>query len=145
MLPRAYEYASRDHALWMSDFHKAGDTGLARYFDLGEGPVDEMADDSTYYPDVIRWLLAHPDAHTDFLVSAPDSPDAAESLAMLLEFDDHTTKIAGDGPAALEAIETFKPDLILLDIGLPGMNGYQVAQKIRETHGNTITLIAIRA
>jgi alpha,alpha-trehalase len=76
-LPRAYEYASRDYALWMSDFHKAGDTGLARYFDLGEGPVEEMADDSTYYPDVIRWLLAHPDVHTDFLVSAPDNPNAA--------------------------------------------------------------------
>jgi len=60
-LPRAYGYASRDHALWLSDFHKAGDTGLARYFDLGEGPVEEMADDNTHYPDVIRWLLAHPE------------------------------------------------------------------------------------
>jgi alpha,alpha-trehalase len=76
-LHRGYEYASRDHALWTSSFHKAGDTGLARYYDLGDGPVEEMADDSTYYPDVIRWLLAHPDVHTDFLVSAPDNPDAA--------------------------------------------------------------------
>lgn len=81
-LARAYGYASRDHALWMSDFHKAGDTGLARYFDLGEGPVDEMADDSTYYPDVIRWLLAHPEVHSDFLVSTPDSPDAAEQARL---------------------------------------------------------------
>lgn len=77
-LARAYAFASRDHALWMSGFHKAGDTGLARYYDLGEGPVEEMADDSTYYPDVIRWLLAHPEVHTDFLVNAPDNPDAAE-------------------------------------------------------------------
>jgi len=75
-LPRAYGYASRDHALWTSDFHKAGDTGLARYFDLGEGPVEEMADDSTYYPDVIRWLLAHPEVKTDFLANGPDNPDA---------------------------------------------------------------------
>jgi alpha,alpha-trehalase len=81
-LPRAYDYASRDHALWMMDFHKAGDTGLARYYDLGEGPVDEMADDSTYYPDVIRWLLDHPEVHTDFLVTGPDNPDAA-AQAML--------------------------------------------------------------
>jgi alpha,alpha-trehalase len=76
-LARSYDFATRDHALWMTDFHKAGGTGLARYYDLGEGPVEEMADDSTYYPDVIRWLLAHPDVHTDFLVNAPDNPDTA--------------------------------------------------------------------
>jgi alpha,alpha-trehalase len=81
-LARAYSFALRDHALWWSDFHKAGDTGLARYYDLGEGPVEEMADDSTYYPDVIRWLLAHPEVHTDFLVSEPDSPDAAEQAEL---------------------------------------------------------------
>ena len=77
-LARSYGFASRDHALWMTDFHKAGGTGLARYHDLGEGSVEEMADDSTYYSDVIRWLLVHPDVHTDFLVSAPDNPDATE-------------------------------------------------------------------
>ena len=81
-LQRSYVFASRDHALWMTDFHKAGNTGLARYYDLGEGPVEEMADDSTYYSDVIRWLLAHPDAHTDFLVSAADDPDAAEQAQL---------------------------------------------------------------
>jgi len=75
-LHRGFEYASRDHTLWDAPFHRAGSTGLARYFDLGEGPVEEMADDSTYYPDVIRWLLAHPDVHTDFLVTGPDNPDA---------------------------------------------------------------------
>ena len=77
-IAKAYPFAVRDHALWLSDFHKAGNTGLARYYDLGDGPVEEMADDSTYYPDVIRWLLAHPDVHTDYLVTAPDNPDAAE-------------------------------------------------------------------
>jgi len=81
-LHRGYEYASRDHALWTASFHKAGDTGLARYYDLGDGPVEEMADDSTYYPDVIRWLLAHPDAHADFLVTGPDNPDAAARASL---------------------------------------------------------------
>ena len=81
-LAKAYGFAVRDHALWMSDFHKAGDTGLARYYDLGDGPVEEMADDSTYYPDAIRWLLAHPDVHTDFLMNAPDAPDAAEKAKL---------------------------------------------------------------
>ena len=71
-LANAYEYAVKDHALWLSPEHAAGDTGLARYHDLGEGPVPEMADASTYYPDIIRWLLAHPDEKTDYLVDGPD-------------------------------------------------------------------------
>src|SRR5271154_5531948 len=81
-LHRAYEYASRDHTLWTAPFHKAGETGLARYYDLGDGPVEEMADDSTYYPDVIRWLLAHPEVKTDFLVSGPDNPDAIQRATL---------------------------------------------------------------
>lgn len=83
-LARAYGYAERDYALWTSPMHQAGATGLARYRDLGEGPVPEMADDSTYYPDVIRWLLAHPSSntqvHPEYLVSdAAASCDAQAS------------------------------------------------------------------
>jgi alpha,alpha-trehalase len=70
-LVRAYTYAQRDYALWISLPHRAGATGLARYHDLGQGPVPEMADDSTYYPDVIRWLLAHPAEHPEYLVANP--------------------------------------------------------------------------
>src|SRR5580700_7562824 len=47
-LAAAYAYAQRDYNLWVSAQHQAGDTGLARYHDLGIGPVPEMADDSTY-------------------------------------------------------------------------------------------------
>jgi alpha,alpha-trehalase len=77
-----YQYAERDHALWESELHRAGDTGLAHYEDIGAGPVPEMEDDSTYYPDVIRWLLDHPDVHTDYLVDGPESatPDQQEHL-----------------------------------------------------------------
>jgi len=81
-LYRAYGYAVRDHNLWLSDFHRAGDTGLARYFDLGEGPVPEQEDDSSYYPDIIRWVLAHPDVHTDYLVDGPDQPNAAQQAEL---------------------------------------------------------------
>ena len=77
-LDRAYGYAVRDHALWISDAHRAGDTGLARYFDFGEGPVAEMADDDTYYQNVIAWLLAHPQTHTDYLVDGPANPTPAD-------------------------------------------------------------------
>ena len=81
-LARAYTYAQRDYALWISPTHRAGTTGLARYEDVAPGPVPEMADDSTYYPDVIRWLLAHPDVKTDYLIEAPEHPTAAEAATL---------------------------------------------------------------
>jgi len=81
-LARAYDYAQRDYALWTSAEHQAGNTGLARYHDLGEGPVPEMADDSRYYPDVIRWLLAHPGDHAEYLVDGPASPTPAQAAAL---------------------------------------------------------------
>ena len=59
-LRRAYGFAQRDYALWTHDPHLAGDTGLARYFDFGEGPVPEMGDDPTYYSQVSSYLLLHP-------------------------------------------------------------------------------------
>jgi len=80
-LAHAYEMAQRDYALWTSPAHRAGTTGLARYDDLGAGPVPEMADDSTYYPDVIRWLLAHPSegsaAHPEYLVTNQQAAQGA--------------------------------------------------------------------
>lgn len=81
-LARAYDYAKRDYTVWVTEPHLAGDTGLARYFDVGAGPVPEMADDSTYYPDVIRWLLDHPDVHTDYLIDAPDDPTPAQAAEL---------------------------------------------------------------
>jgi alpha,alpha-trehalase len=81
-LARAYDYAQRDYALWTSASHQAGNTGLARYHDLGEGPVPEMADDSSYYPDVIRWLLAHPNDHPEYLVLSSTNPTAAEASTL---------------------------------------------------------------
>lgn len=77
-LANAYTYAVRDHALWLTPAHQAGKTGLARYHDLGTGPVPEMADASSYYPDVIRWLLAHPNVHTRYLADGPDVPEGKE-------------------------------------------------------------------
>jgi PAS domain S-box-containing protein len=64
-----------------------------------------------------------------------DNADSAESLAMLLSAEGHEVQITHDGAAALEVLESFRADLILLDIGLPGMDGYLVAQTIRERYG----------
>ncbi len=90
-LARAYSFAQRDYALWVSPEHRAGDTGLARYFDLGQGPVPEMADDSSYYPDVIRWLLAHPTDHPGYLVNSTMHPTAAEAAGLATTSCDITT------------------------------------------------------
>lgn len=77
-LEHGYAFAVRDYALWTSEAHRAGNTGLARYFDYGEGPVAEMADDDAYYQNVISWLLAHPDVRTDYLVDDPADPVAGD-------------------------------------------------------------------
>jgi alpha,alpha-trehalase len=81
-LARAYAYARRDHDFWLRPIHRAGNTGLARYFDIGEGPVPDIADHSSYYIDVINWLVAHPDVHTSYLLAAPQSPSPAEQAAL---------------------------------------------------------------
>ncbi len=90
-LTKAYGYAQRDYALWISANHRAGSTGLARYSDIGEGPVPEMADDSSYYPDVIRWLLAHPETKTEYLVDAPDDPSPQQAAELARTSCDITT------------------------------------------------------
>ncbi len=61
-----------------------------------------------------------------------DSQDAAQMLSLLLEEMGHHVRTAYDGPAALKLVENFRPDVIFLDIGLPGMDGFQLAVKFRE-------------
>ncbi len=60
-----------------------------------------------------------------------DNVDGAESLAMMLEFYGHEARVAHDGLQALEMARRYGPELVFLDIGLPGMNGYEVAQQFR--------------
>ena len=81
-LERAYTLAEKDYSTWTRPEHKAGKTGLARYWDYGSGPVPEMADDSTYYSDVIRWLVVHPKEGAGDLVKGPEHPDAAEETRL---------------------------------------------------------------
>jgi len=72
-----------------------------------------------------------------------DSEDTAETMGTLLEMAGHTIQVAHSGPAALEAAAAFRPDVVLLDIGLPGLDGFQVAQRLREDPAlKNITLIA---
>ena len=63
-----------------------------------------------------------------------DYRDAAEMLAIYLHQGGHQTHTAHDGVEAIEATTRLQPDLVLLDIGLPDLNGYEVARRIREEH-----------
>ena len=84
-LEHAYTLAVKDHSTWERPEHKAGSTGLSRYFDYGTGPVPEMADNSSYYIDVLRWLVAHPHQGGDsYLVKGSEHPDTAEAARLKL-------------------------------------------------------------
>jgi PAS domain S-box-containing protein len=73
-----------------------------------------------------------------------DNQDAADTLAAIMRAVGHQVQVAYDGPGALEAARHFIPDLVLLDIGLPGMNGYDVARHLRsELSGRSLALIAL--
>lgn len=60
-----------------------------------------------------------------------DNHDAADLLAEVLALHGHLTAAAYDGRAGLDAIQSFQPDLVLLDIGMPELNGYEVATRVR--------------
>jgi two-component system CheB/CheR fusion protein len=70
-----------------------------------------------------------------------DERAVADMLLMLLKLQGHTVRAAYDGPAALLTASTFHPDIVLCDIGLPGMDGYEVAQRLREAHGEDRPLL----
>jgi PAS domain S-box-containing protein len=75
---------------------------------------------------------------------ADDNRDAAESLAMLLEMEGHEVTVVHDGREAVTAFDRMRPDAALLDIGMPGLNGYEIARIIRRApHGRDVTLIAV--
>jgi signal transduction histidine kinase len=73
-----------------------------------------------------------------------DNQDAALSLSLMLNLLGHDTQTAHDGPAAVALAETFRPDVVLLDIGLPGLNGYDTCRRLRgQPWGARMVLIAV--
>jgi len=90
---------------------------------------------------------AHPDADAPVapcrVLVADDLRDSADSLALLIELMGHSVEIAYDGEAALHAAERFRPDIVLLDLGMPKLDGFEVSRRIRATPwGASVRLVA---
>lgn len=78
------------------------------------------------------------------VIIVDDNEDAAMSLAMLLELEDILSVAAPDAEAALRMVQQLAPTLLLIDIGLPGMNGFELAKRLRELPSTrNATLIAL--
>lgn len=72
-----------------------------------------------------------------------DQKDTAESLAALLRLQGHDVLVCFDGKTAIEQVRRYRPTAAIIDIGLPGVTGYAVAQHIREACGGQVVLIAV--
>ena len=100
---------------------------------LAENPMADFKPSVTHTP-VRRFKILVVD----------DNYDSALSLAMMLSIMGHDTRTAHDGESAVDTAESFQPEVILRDIGLPKLNGYEVAQRIREKPwGAAMYLIAV--
>jgi CheY-like chemotaxis protein len=80
------------------------------------------------------------------VIVVDDNRDAAESMAMLLEMRGHRVVTAGDGLAALRIAETFTPDVVILDLIMPRMDGYETARRMRALPSlRDVVLVAVTA
>ncbi len=99
--------------------------------DEGGRMKDESADNAgSLHPSS---FIPHPSGRRVLVVD--DNVDAADSLAVLLRLQGHDVRVAHDGPTALQIVKVHRPELVFLDIGMPGMDGYEVARRLRQEPG----------
>ena len=83
-------------------------------------------------------------ASTRRILIADDNQDALETLKLLLEMDGHEIRTAANGQAALDLADQMVPEVMLLDLGMPGLSGFELAARVRERPwGNQVTIIAV--
>jgi two-component system CheB/CheR fusion protein len=103
-------------------------------------PADAAPASADRADDAPSALALRPGLH---VLVVDDNADAAESLAALLRSSGQIVRVAFNGPDAVAAAVAHRPDVVLLDIGLPGMNGYEVASALRRQPGGGPALVAI--
>jgi two-component system CheB/CheR fusion protein len=107
------------------------------------GELRDVALPVVALPVVAAPPVAAPASGLQILV-VDDNGDSADSLALLLSLAGHETHVARDGPQALARAEALRPDAILLDLGLPGLSGYEVCRRLRaEPWARTTPIVAI--
>jgi signal transduction histidine kinase/CheY-like chemotaxis protein len=109
-----------------------GGTVTARSPGLGQGSVFEIRLPRLVRPNAAAAEEPPFEAARRRVLIVDDNADAANSLAMLLALRGHETQVAFSGREALERIDAFRPEVVLLDIGLPEMDGYELADRLRE-------------
>ena len=72
-----------------------------------------------------------------------DDADAREVLQLALEAEGQAVAVAADGPEGLALAMSTRPEVVLVDLGLPGLDGYEVARQLRDALGNDVRLIAV--
>lgn len=105
---------------------------LATRSPTGEAPRQAGDDGPAHLPVAMLRILV-----------VDDNRDAAECFSLLLQLGGHISRVAHTGEQALAIAGSFRPDVAFLDIGLPGMDGYQVAQALRRSLGTTVLLVAL--
>jgi PAS domain S-box-containing protein len=117
---------------------------VARSAGVAEGSTFTIALPLIEPPVVRAGQPEHFTAAQQRILIVDDNQDAADSLALLLQLDGHDTQAVYTSKAALERAQSYNPDVVLLDIGLPEMNGYEVARKLRALPGlERVRLIAL--
>ncbi len=109
---------------------------MARNDEAGEegevaGRLSDAADENTGLP-ITRPRPTHATGRSARVLVVDDNEDLARALARLLEYQGHQVRVAHSGPAGVETAKQWQPEVVLLDIGLPGMDGYEVTAALRE-------------
>jgi PAS domain S-box-containing protein len=161
MIPRIFDMFVQLNTPGPRDGLGVGLTLVRRIVELHGGTVEASSDgEGTGSRFSVRLVLAQPETPKEAvdghggaprstaprvrILVADDNRDSADTLAMLLEFGGHEVRKAYDGLAALELAEQFRPQIALLDIGMPQMDGYQTARGIRDrAWGNAVFLVAL--